>query len=129
MVAAELEITLVPAASDAAWRSSDYQKDLRRFMQELGETGLSISPRIELHESWKPETLGFIVPTYLGSFAVKALNSRSFVAIAGAAAGWLSARGGRKVRLKFGDIEVEARNREEIEDLLKVAREFQQRSD
>ena len=39
--------------------------------------------------------------------------------------GWLQGRAGRKVRLKVGDVEVEARTPEEVEFLLQHVKEFQ----
>jgi hypothetical protein len=38
--------------------------------------------------------------------------------LAAVAVAWLHARSGRKVRLKFGDVEAEARTPEEVEQLL-----------
>ncbi|MFL9936924.1 hypothetical protein P0D88_50130 [Paraburkholderia sp. RL18-103-BIB-C] len=37
---------------------------------------------------------------------------------------WITARYGRKVRLKIGDVEVEARSIEEVDQLLQRARAF-----
>ena len=39
---------------------------------------------------------------------------------------WLAARNGRKVRLKIGKVEVEARSAEEVEKLLLRVKEFQE---
>jgi hypothetical protein len=45
--------------------------------------------------------------------------------IGGAAVAWLQGRAGRKLRLKVGDVEVEARTVEEIEQLLQRAQALQ----
>lgn len=45
--------------------------------------------------------------------------------IGGAAVAWLQGRAGRKLRLKVGDVEVEARTQEEIEQLLQRAQALQ----
>ena len=45
------------------------------------------------------------------------------VAAAGAAAvAWITARNGRKVKLKIGDTEAEARTKEEVVELLQIAK-------
>ncbi|MGC2221827.1 MAG: nucleotide-binding protein [Methylocella sp.] len=46
-------------------------------------------------------------------------------ALATAAGVWFQARHGRKVRLKIGDVEAEARTAEEVESLLQLAKQFQ----
>jgi hypothetical protein len=47
-------------------------------------------------------------------------------AVAAVAATWVRARNGRKVRLKFGSVEAEARTPEEIGELLKRVGEFEE---
>ena len=47
--------------------------------------------------------------------------------LAGAVGAWIQARYGRKARIKIGEIEAEARTIEEVEELLKIAAEFQDR--
>ena len=46
---------------------------------------------------------------------------------AGVAVGWLQGRAGRKVRLKVGDTEAEARTVDELKELMKLAREISTR--
>jgi hypothetical protein len=58
---------------------------------------------------------------------MKALGPPVISGLAGYAAAWVQARNGRKVRIRIGEIEAEARSISEIETLLKKAAEFQDR--
>ncbi|SAL85764.1 hypothetical protein AWB68_07796 [Caballeronia choica] len=61
----------------------------------------------------------------LAEFIIKELGPNLITALAAAAGVWISGRSGRKVRLKVGDIEAEARTIEEVEQLLKRAQAVQ----
>ena len=126
MDATELDLTLIPGPNDPPFRSPDYQAELRQFEQCLRSNGLEVSPTIELREAWTPVP---VPAPYLGDFTIK------LAAIVGPVLGtgigaWLQARIGRKVRLRVGPdgFEAEARTTEEVEKLLDLAREFQQRN-
>jgi hypothetical protein len=64
---------------------------------------------------------------YLGQFAFDHAD-KAIPLLVGLWKTWLMNRRGRKVRLKVGDIEVEAHTPEEIEKLLVLAQETQQRN-
>jgi hypothetical protein len=49
--------------------------------------------------------------------------------LAAAIGTWLATRAGRKVKIKVGDVEVEASNAEEVKDLLDQAQAFRQGSE
>jgi hypothetical protein len=68
---------------------------------------------------------GFPLPEFI--VAMKTLGPPVITALAGYAAAWVQARNGRKVRIRIGEIEAEARTVAEIEKLLKKAAEFQDR--
>jgi hypothetical protein len=62
----------------------------------------------------------------LGGFTTE--NVKSVALVLGPIVGaWLQARYGRKVRLKIGDIEAEARDAAEIEELLRQAEKVRPR--
>src|ERR1035437_4107172 len=107
MNAPQREIALIPASDDLPLKSPDYQAELRQFKESLDADGLEVSFAFEVRESWRPDTLGFIVPTYIGDFTI-ALASKVGPPLIAGIAGWLHGRAGRKVHLKVGDIEVDA---------------------
>lgn len=59
-----------------------------------------------------------------GTFAVHHAPEAASILVA-----WLAGRNGRKVRIKIGDLEAEARTPEELEKILKKAHEIQQRNE
>jgi len=63
--------------------------------------------------------------TLLGKFIIPLTQTLGppFFTLLGA---WLTARYGRSVRLKIGDVEAQARTVEEVEKLLDSAKKFQQ---
>jgi hypothetical protein len=121
----ELELRLIAAGDDSPLRSPAYQQDLREFERSLGSRGLKVSSAIAISESGSPDTLAFIVPTYLGDFSIK-LAGIIGTALATVIGAWLHAKYGRKVRVKVGEIEAEAQTVEEVKKLLDRAQEIQQ---
>ena len=120
----ELTLTLIPAPDDPPLKTPAYQAGLREFEQGLQSNGLEVSSIIELREAWTP------VPTsapYLGDFIIKLAGQVGPPLIAGIV-GWLHGRSGRKVRLKVGEIEVEAPTMKEVERLVSLIPEIQQRN-
>ena len=127
MEAPEIILTLIPAPHDPPLKTPEYQAELRQFKESLNNHGLEVSFTFEVRESLRPDALGFILPTYLGDFAVKLAGQIGPPLIAGVA-GYFHGRSGRKVRLKVGDIEVEAPTMKEVERLLDRIEEIQQRN-
>jgi hypothetical protein len=64
--------------------------------------------------------------TYL-RFVIELAHSPLAGVIAAAVGAWLHARYGRKVRLRVGDIEVEAQSERQVRRLLEQAEGFQKR--
>jgi hypothetical protein len=121
MDAPDLKLTLVLAKNDPPIQSVATQKELLQFWQAMLRQGV----RIEYE--WPPFFGGAraIPPPMLGDFFVKLAPTVG--PIVGTALGaWLHAHYGRRVRLKFGDVEAEAQNVEELEKLLACAQELQQ---
>ena len=50
-------------------------------------------------------------------------------AISSVGVAWLTRRAGRKLRLKFDGVEIEAKNTREVADMLDQVREFRDRQD
>src|ERR1700689_2224507 len=101
----DLTVTLIPAPDDPSLRTPAYQAELRRFHEHLTSNGVTVSTyAISLREAWAPESLP---ATYLGDFTIKLVGLIGPPLIAGIA-GWLHGRSGRRVRMKVGEIEVEA---------------------
>ena len=66
-------------------------------------------------------------PFLSGEFLLTLTDKIGPALIAGIA-GWLHGRSGRKVRLKVGDIEAEAPTTEDVEKLVALVEEIQQRN-
>lgn len=76
-----------------------------------------------------PGQFAFPVPVYLsGEFLLRVLQTLGSAGLGGIIGGWLRAKHGRRVWLKVGDIEAAAQTVEELERLLKLAEEIQQRN-
>jgi len=114
----ELCLKLIPASDQDFFY---LQSEFAGFEQDMRSRNLEIIA--------EREGIGYLGHGYLsGKFIVK------LVAIVGPVLGtgigaWLHARSGRKVRLKIGDIEAEARTVEEVEKLLDRAKDIQQRNE
>ncbi|MBT2793505.1 hypothetical protein [Paraburkholderia strydomiana] len=116
--AAPVRLTLVRAENDEAAFSPNYQTELRQFYQlaRAGDTPITAIAFTTNSTGAAGDLVGeFVMPLVDGM-------SRTFGA---AAVAWLQGRAGRKLRLKVGDIEVEARNLEEIEQMLQSAQALQ----
>ena len=122
----DFRIELVRTPDDPQVNSPEFQKEISQFGASLrsaniryGQSGMAFDA-VDAH--------GFSLPEFV--LAIRTLaSSPAVAAIGGALGAWLAARYGRKVRLKIGDIEAEARTQKEIDELLKKAIEFQQRNE
>jgi hypothetical protein len=111
------EITLDRAPDDPPEYDPKYQDELAAFARSLDAAGISYNQiSIALHTA---DAGGWPLGQFLLSFGQEAIPP--LAALAGA---WVQARYGRRVRLKIGDVEVEARTIEEIERLEAVVRSF-----
>jgi hypothetical protein len=79
---------------------------------------------------WRSEIVSFfssLSPCLVGTEAIERFV---FVArLSGPITAWLAAKLGRKVRIKFGDVEVEARNVDELRKLLDLVDEHRKKKD
>jgi hypothetical protein len=117
MASNEIEISLYRASDDPHIHEPAYQKELAVFSRVLRERGVKYSQRGMAFDS--AEALGFPLGEYALPLATAVLG-----ALGAACVAWLQGRAGRKVRLKIGDVEAEARTPKEVDALLKRAAEF-----
>jgi hypothetical protein len=103
-----------------------FQMKLEEFADSLEQQGVSIYADTTLDErAIRGGVVGSVdvLALLTGSFSISITQVAPVLA---ALAAWLAARNGRKVRLKIGDVEAEARTAKEVEKLLLRAKEFQQ---
>ncbi len=104
---------LVSASDDPATFSADGQVILRRVMTDLKEN------KIEADAPFMTLDSVDAVGGYTGEIAV--LVQAFGPVLAGILGAWLQSKAGRKIRLKDGDIEVEANTVDEVGKLLDMA--------
>jgi hypothetical protein len=109
----ELFLILIPAPDEPPLRCVEYQVALRAFAKSLNAHGLEFSSSVHMKESAYGG--GFS----LGEFAIIAKTIGTALPVLIGA--WLREKYGRKVKLKFQDVEVEAVSVEEAEKLIKLA--------
>lgn len=114
-------IKLLPSAGDGELFTPDCQAGVRAFFQQLRDTGVIAHPAAFTMDC--AGASGCLVGEFVLPFAQIAGP-----AIGVAVAAWFQGRAGRKLRLKVGDIEVEATTMQELEQLLDqaIARRDQQ---
>ncbi|MBY0335743.1 MAG: hypothetical protein K2X11_03975 [Acetobacteraceae bacterium] len=113
----ELVLHFVEGPEDGDPISEGHQAELQRFAirMEAGRTGLS--PIWSLQKALGSGS--WLTGEFLGQVAGASLPVISAVAVA-----WLQARAGRKVRLKVGDIEAEARTPADLREILALAQDL-----
>lgn len=114
----ELEVELGSAPDDPPITDSSFQQELANFDSALKEAGITCSQmHVALHSI---DAHGY----GLAEFAIEYLGPSAIGIVTAAVTGWFAGRAGRKARLKFGDVEAEARTPEEVEQLLRSAATF-----
>lgn len=120
--AGEFSIDLVRTADDPPENDPEFQKELSQFGASLRDAGVPYSQTAIAFDS--VDAHGYPLPEFI--IAIKVLGPPAIAALATAAGAWVQARYGRKVRLKIGDLEAEARTAEEVASLLQIAKQFQE---
>ena len=115
----ELQISMIPSPEDPAWRSYDYQSELRNLGLTLRADGL------EIHEVGSPPLPSVDSPPISGEWRIK-LGANLEPALRVPVGSWLQARRGRTARLRIGEIEADIRTVEELGRVLKIARCYQE---
>jgi hypothetical protein len=118
-----MEIAFLPAPDEGSLYQETVQRDLNAATSQLTGPGIS-------HRRFTQDSID-VVTINLGEVIIK-LGIGVITGVASVAAAWLHARAGRKLRIKIGDIEVEAGTPKELKGLLetvqKVEREAAERS-
>lgn len=114
-----IHIVLLASHEDPVVSDPAYQQELRTFSAPLHEAGVKFTQRGIAFDS--AQAMGYPLGEYFISLA-------GIVGpIVGVALGaWINGRAGRKVKLKVGDIEIEANSQEEVEALLNMALEVKE---
>lgn len=112
-------IVLVRAPDDPLVNETKFQEELREFSKLLRAAGVSFSQRAMAFDS--VDATGYPLPEFLVT-----LDPPAIAALAAIAGAWVQARYGRKLRLKVGDVEAEARTEEEIGLLFERAAKFRE---
>jgi hypothetical protein len=115
----ELQISMIPSPEDPAWRSDDYQSELRNLGLTLRADGL------EIHEVGSHPFPSGNSPPISGEWRVK-LGANLEPALCVPVGSWLQARRGRTARLRIGEIEADIRTVEELGRVLKIANCYQE---
>jgi len=115
----ELQISMIPSPEDPAWRSDDYQSELRNLGLTLRADGL------EIHEVGSHPFPSGDSPPISGEWRVK-LGANLEPALRVPVGSWLQARRGRTARLRIGEIEADIRTVEELGRVLKIANCYQE---
>lgn len=106
----KMEITLVPADDEPHFKDPQQQVAFKAFSDEAESTGASVMPYLYMQKSMDGGSW------LTGTFILEALP---YVSPLGTGLlGYLAAKMGRKVRVKIGDIEIEAGSPKEVEKLL-----------
>ena len=114
-------LELIPAPDDPNVGEPAFQEELGQFTRALNKTGVSYSQIAIAMDA--VDALGFPLPEFV--VTMKTLGPPIITALAGYAAAWVQARLSRKVRVRIGEFEAEARTVGEIEALLQLAADFQ----
>jgi hypothetical protein len=113
--AGEITFELVRAPDDPPVYDDTIQSELSAFSKALRAGGVSYSQLAIAMDA--VDATGYP----LAEFIIRTLGPPAIALVTGAVTGWLAGRGGRKARVKIGDIEAEAQTPLEVEDLLKKA--------
>ena len=112
-------IKLKRAPDDPAERDPGFQAELQTFGDLLDSAGIHYSQRTKVQAS-------ATVSVYqLAEYVIKNMGPTAIGVVGTAIGAWINGRSGRKVSLKIGNVEVEARTIKEVEQLLQQARTFE----
>ncbi len=118
----EIEFTFIRTLGDA---SAELDAELQQLYESMRSQGVDVS---DLRKFGSINFGAGIHWEFLNGFI--AHLAPTVVPILGTVLGaWLNARYGRKVRVKIGDIEAEARTPEELERLLEKAQKIRERNE
>jgi len=116
-----IELRLKRGPADPPENDPTFQAELNDFTEALRDSGVAYSQRGMAFDS--ADAHGYP----LAEFVIKELGVPAIGALAALSGAWIAARLGRKVRVKAGEIEVEAHTEEEVQRLLDRAVAIQDR--
>lgn len=111
----KIELILVPAQDDAPLFSAEYQAELQQFASKAHPS----SQRVFAMDSATGG--GGPIGEFIFNNASTLIKAVSTVGVA-----WLTTRFGRKLRLRFDDIEIEANSLNEVKDMLAQVNKFRE---
>lgn len=114
----EIELILAPSEEDAPPFSTEFQSELRGYARKVN------APQ---QRSFAMDSIG-AVGGPIGEF-IFSQTGAVLAAISAVGVAWVTGRAGRKLRVKFKDIEIEARNAKEVESMLNLIRDFEAKSE
>lgn len=123
--AGKFTIELVRAPDDPGEGTAEFQEELRHFEQSLNNAGISYSQMWMAQDSVEAQC--FPLPEYV--MVIMHLGPPVILGLAHCAATWVTARNGRKVRLRVGNVEAEGSEVAEIKALFETAATFQDRKE
>jgi len=118
-----LRLRLVAAPDDLPLSNPEYQTELRDFYKQLKSQGMEVSARYYVHDALRGG--GGLSGEFTLIITTLAPVITGGAAIAGA---WLHARYGRKLHIKFDDVEVEAPTMKDLKEALQLVEESKQRN-
>jgi hypothetical protein len=113
----EVQFALRTGPDEPAVGSSEIQGELQGISKALLDADIKASHRMFFRDAADGGA------SYIGEFLVP-IAQVAIPALGVVLGGWLQGRFGRKVRIKVGDVEAEARALEEVETLLQRVQEF-----
>lgn len=120
--AMELQISMIPSPEDPAWRSDDYQSELRNLGLTLKADGL------EIHDVGGYSVRAGCSSAISGEWKVK-LDAMLDQVLGAPVGSWLQARRGRTVRLTIGEIEADVRTVDELVSVIRTAKFYQENAE
>ena len=112
----EIKIVLRPSPEEPQLFSRETQDNMNAVLSAFYDAGIKTRATGMAFDSIDA------VGGFTGEFI--ALATTLGGTVVGALGTWLASRNGRKVRLKIGDVEAEAKTQEEVEKLLALARNY-----
>lgn len=125
----DFELALLPASDEADPKAPALQADLQQAEQAIRAQGYNPAVGTGIQKS-----LTAVGSWLLGTFVFKAAAGGAGITFVGKAltpmmVEWLKGRAGRRVRIKVGDIEVEAATVKQAETLIERARTIKAEQD
>ncbi|CAD2254755.1 hypothetical protein X12_001182 [Xanthomonas arboricola] len=116
----KLHLILVPDPAEPHWTDAEIQEIFQMTHRQLKDAGCQVSAVVFLTRD------AVSTSKLVGEFAVPLAQVFGPV-IASVVVTWLTGRAGRKLKLKVGDVELEANNTAKVDHLIEKALEMKER--